>query len=94
VKDVRDLAGLSEERTPLPEGFEIDPQVRYAAKVWPLRFAERVDALCGYGHCNQVVVPIRRDAESYEYTDEEREGLILAHLMQRHEWTRETIGEQ
>jgi hypothetical protein len=72
----------------------IDPQVRIAAKVWPLRRAERVDLLCDVRRCNQVVVPVRVGAEAYEYTDEEREGLVLAHLMQRHEWTRETIGEQ
>lgn len=95
-----DLRAVSEERTPLPSGFEIATEVRAAALTWPLQARRRTDMVCGAqvtrgtvpGICGQAVVPVSQDGELYEYTDEEREGLLLAHLMQRHGWTREGVG--
>lgn len=94
------LQTVSEERVPLPPGFEIAQHVRGAAAMWPLQRIERVDMVCGYRaglggrSCGQVIVPVRMDEGLYEYSDEEYEGLVLAHLMQCHGWTRETIGER
>jgi hypothetical protein len=97
---VDDLRAVSGERTHLPEGFEIATEVRAAAMMWPLTDQRRIDMVCNHqvdrgghaGRCGQVVLPVSRDGDLYEYTDEEREGLVLAHLMQRHGWTREVVG--
>lgn len=92
-----DLRAVSEERVALPEGFEISKFVRRAAAAWPLLRQERVDMVCGgvsrSGRpCAQVVVPVRLGDGTYEYSAEEYEGLVLAHMMQCHGWTRESAG--
>jgi hypothetical protein len=98
-----DLRAVSEERVPLPDQFAISQDVLDAAQVWPTAARRRIDIVCAQhiqrgggqpGICGQIVLPVSQDGELYEYTDEERQGLVLAHLMQRHGWTRETIGER
>lgn len=82
-------------RQPLSAQFEISSHVRRAAARWPTYervsdYGHRVDAMCA---CEQSVAVLRRNGQDVHYDDDQIEGLVLAHLMQRHGWTRETIGD-
>ena len=83
---------------PTPErDFAIREEVLTAAHGIVTSERTRVDEICliwnGGRVCGQVVIPVSVGREKYLYTDEERDALMLAHLMQRHGWTRETIGD-
>lgn len=93
----KELAELGDARVALPAGFAIADEVRAAVGSWNMDLVTRTDWVCA--GCRQVVVPVRcgQGADwpaDYRYTPEEAQGLVLAHLMQRHGWTRETIGER
>lgn len=44
--------------------------------------------------CGQLIGWVVSEHRPYQYSDVQWDGLILAHLIQRHGWTREVIGEQ
>jgi hypothetical protein len=82
--------------TPAPD-FEVSQAVRDAARLVATSERTRVDEICllwaGGRVCGQIIAPLRVGREEYFYSDVEKEGLLLAHLMQRHGWTRESTGE-
>lgn len=94
-----DLRAVSEERIPTPAGFGLADVVVDTAEHWPLDDQRRIDLVCnqraaGRRRCGQVVVPVSMDGETYEYTEDDRRALVLAHLIQQHGWTREAVGER
>lgn len=88
-KDRDDLRGISDERVaPGPE-FAVSDEVWRAVKYVILRPASWL--CCGL--CRQGIVQTMWDHTSYATHDGEVDSLILMHMIQRHGWTRETVGD-
>lgn len=85
------LAGLSPERVTPKPSFAVAPEVWDAVRAWPTSVWTRPDGTQwrGCSDCLQGIYCTARKGRSYHYTGEEAEGLIFAHLAQRHGWTRE-----
>lgn len=88
-----DLSKVSQERVALPDGFQIHPDVLLAAGWFraeaPLE--EATYKVCPL--CKQGIYLVADWRGGVEYTTEQADSLILDHLMKRHGWTRESIGE-
>lgn len=97
----------SKPRVQVDPAFAIAPHVLAAADRWAMdvdRGDDGVERLrCG--QCRQAVAVLGTSTPhanpqqirpglpgSYHYDDEQLRGLVLAHLMQRHGWTREKTG--
>jgi hypothetical protein len=94
------LRELGDERVPLQPGFHINAHVLQQAAQWPLIWrdepaTDQQPATVYYAcqACEQAIAIARKGQGTYQYGTEEFAGLVLAHLMQRHRWTRERIGE-
>lgn len=88
--DMETLKRLSTDRVSCPVGFAVPGDVWADVRGWPLGLrvdADRIDRICS--HCWQTVIPMSNPQGAYHYTDEEKDGLVLAHLIQAHGWTRE-----
>lgn len=88
-----DLSKVSQERVALPEGFRISDEVLLQAGWFraeaPVEQASyRVCPLCKQG-----IYLIHDWRGEVHHTTEDADALILDHLMKRHGWTREAIGE-
>lgn len=85
-----DLRALSGERVPLPIGFEIPESVWEGVRRWPLMYRAETDLIhkvCSL--CDQSVMVISTPKGAYTYSDDAQDSLVLAHLIQAHDWTRE-----
>lgn len=89
----RDVRSLDDLRPPTPlldAEFALAPEVYDAAahlylEVW----TDEDDTDRGHcPRCDRGLV-----AMHLHYTDDERTGLVVAHMIQTHGWTRETCGE-
>lgn len=93
--DRRELAALSTERVvPVPE-FAVTAQVWSGVRRWLTVLRTKLDQVDtvhrGCGLCGQSINVDSVKGVKYEYSSTELDGLVLAHLIQRHGWTRETI---
>ena len=95
--DLAALKKLSEERVvPQPE-FAVSESVWDGVRSWEtvLRPAHdavhTVNQVCG--ECGQAIVVLWNDKGRYEYGQDQVDALKLAHLIQAHGWTRESVGE-
>lgn len=70
-----------------PAGFAVTAEVWAGVRKWPTCL-HRLCALCG-----RSINIAAYDDVAYQYTPQELEGLVLAHLIQSHGWTRESISE-
>jgi hypothetical protein len=77
----------TEEPVPVKDEFRIADEVIKAASNWAL-FHDTEHLRCW--KCGQSVMSIR---PTVLVTLADESGSLLAHLMQRHGWTRETPGE-
>lgn len=91
------LRRLSEERVvPGPE-FAVSEQVWDGVRSWETVLRPNRDAahttqyVCG--ECGQGIAVAWNDKGRYTYSQDQLDGLKLAHLIQQHGWTRETVGE-
>lgn len=96
MNDVQELAALSGERvTPDPQfavsGEVLDAVYRMGMPVW------RDEDMFERWHCpkcSRGVILCRDPAGTrYRYLPGDVEGLLLAHLIQAHGWSRESVGE-
>lgn len=97
MDDRKTLAGLSEERVvPDPE-FAVAQQVWDAVRLWETALRPAHDVAGTVHHvccaCGQGIYPAWNARGRYSYTDEELDSLKLAHVIQRHGWSREAPGE-
>lgn len=72
--------------------FAVVPEVLAAASQIADRLRVGVWLCCPL--CRQGIVEQIWDGKRYEMPVEQFEALVLAHLVQRHHWTRELIGDQ
>lgn len=95
--DLAALKRLSEERVAPPSEFAVAAHVWEGVRSWEtvLRPAHdavhTVNLVCG--ECGQAIMVSWNDKGRFEYNQDQVDGLKLAHLIQAHGWTRETIGE-
>jgi hypothetical protein len=94
VDDLRQVGG--NRVAPKPE-FAVAPHVLWAAAndgyLLPNRDEESGDWHHSCVMCGQSVAVMSTVMGQYRYTEEQLTGLTVAHLIQRHGWTRETTGE-
>lgn len=81
-------------RVPFPPGMAVPERVWTQAAAWPTR--ERVIIRQGHKHTylcceqdGQSIAALRMGDTAYYYEPRILEGLILAHLIQAHGWSRE-----
>jgi hypothetical protein len=88
------------DRVPVPAAFAVAREVELAALDWPthLRYRHdkpphpwRQDICCNA--CGQSIAVLVLKGQSFEYTPDQVGGLLVAHVIQAHHWTRETIGD-
>lgn len=88
---------LGKEQVAVPEQFAVSEAVWAGVREWntALRLAGddigTVRRTCI--SCGQSINVAWNNRGVYEYTGEQLDGLVLAHLIQTHGWTRETCGE-
>jgi hypothetical protein len=82
------LQDLTGEHTPAPAGIAVSPAVLDAAARTATDYIERRHCrLCG-----QSIYTVSKNHAVYSYTADEVLGLIAAHMIQCHGWTREVPG--
>ncbi len=87
--EARQLAQLRGPR-PAPPGFAVPEHVWELVREWPIKRRaddRRRDMVCEA--CGQQVFPITKGDRRYQYKVGQRDGLVLAHLIQVHGWNRE-----
>lgn len=77
-----------------PAEFAVSDQVQQAASDWPLLLRvegerQKTDGMLLCQRCRQGIVPLWKEDVKYTYNGEAMRGLIIAHLIQNHGWTRE-----
>jgi len=86
-----DLSTLSGQLVEPKAAFAVPAEVWDSVRAWPVDHAVRdgqVHVVCG--DCRQSVLAITgKDGTLYTYAELDQDGLLLAHLIQRHDWTRE-----
>jgi len=90
VTYVDDLSQLSGQLVEPPAEFAVSADVWTAVRDWPTQLADRggqIHTVCG--RCDQSIMVMAKDGQAYSYAELDQDGLTLAHLIQRHEWTRE-----
>lgn len=89
IPEQRQIAALRDPE-PIPEFFAVPESVWALVRKWCLARREspgRIDGVCM--HCGQGVLPIAKDGHYYDYSEGQQDGMILAHLIQAHGWSRE-----
>lgn len=90
------LQAVSEERIRPDPAFAVSESVWAALRSWDTRTTPDPDrpgwAYRVCGECVQAVNTAWTPRGVYRYSAAELEGLLLAHLIQRHGWSRETSG--
>lgn len=88
------LKNLSTERVSFPHEMAVSDEVwaALAAIRFPILVEENgTDTYYNCPECFQGIAPDRLGSKGmYSYTEDELNGLKLAHMIQRHGWTRET----
>lgn len=87
--DREQLAQLSQERITCPPEFAPSQEVWRVAGMVSLRPATWL--CCPL--CRRGIVQTTWDGQMILYGDEERRSLVLAHMIQSHQWTREVVGD-
>lgn len=81
-------------RTSVEADFAVSDVVWDAVRAWPTTVDTRPDGTqerrCGV--CTQSLFITIRQNRAYHYTGEQVDGLIFAHLAQRHGFTREQVA--
>ncbi len=92
--DREELKNLSEERVGFPREMAVTDRVWAAlARIhFPVLVEENgLDFYYNCPECFQGIAPEYLTSKGrYSYTEDEMNGLKLAHMIQRHGWTRET----
>ncbi len=70
-----------------PAAFAVTDEVWAAVR----DFHTHLHRLCGL--CGQSINIVSCDDVEFRYSAAQLDGLVLAHLVQRHGWTRESIGD-
>jgi hypothetical protein len=81
----------------LPAEFALAPVVVAGAQQWPLRVGmdegegrQAIHLRCG--RCDQSILPLATPSGAYRVRITDMSASLLAHLQQRHGWTREAQG--
>jgi hypothetical protein len=77
--------------------FGLAPEVLAAVGGWPLLMREGIGpeawVVCGRALCLQGIVRVSTAKGAYRMCLDDVRAQVLAHVMQRHGWTRETVGD-
>lgn len=85
VNHIDDVRSVSDARVAPPSDFAVAPQVWDAVAAIDLVPSQW---LC-CPHCQQGVIHVDWNTQPYMYSVDEQRGLVLAHMIQVHGWTRE-----
>lgn len=76
----------------LPAAFQLAPAVTDAATRWPLEVRVEARTFLTCGRCHQAILPLSTQGGAYGVRTADVSAQLLAHLQQRHGWTREAPG--
>lgn len=82
------MKSLSERRTTPPTDGQVTNQMLVAATQWPVRF----DLKSGHLRCmkcQQGILSMGKNGRGYQTTCQDIMGLVVMHMIQAHEFTRE-----
>lgn len=85
VNYIDDVRSVSDARVAPPSDFAVAPEVWDA--VADIALVPSGWLCCP--HCRQGVIHVDWNRQLYAYTVDEQRGLVLAHMIQSHGWTRE-----